>query len=181
VDREAGMSDRTARSPARKTAAKRQKPSPSGSIVWHPRVSDYLTLRINIVGKLLDRHSSRMLTKRFQLTLAEWRVLSQLALGSVSTVRALAEGMVVDRAEVSRAAMSLIERGCVAKQENPRDRRSPLFACTEQGRALYRTIRPARRRFQAKLAAELTPRQLDGLRQALDRLTVLLQEDERFQ
>jgi DNA-binding MarR family transcriptional regulator len=168
-------------SPAKKSVAKRRKPSTNGSIVWHPRVSDYLTLRINIVGKLLDRHSSRMLTKQFQLTLAEWRVLSQLALGSVSTVRALAEGMVVDRAEVSRAAMSLIERGCVAKQENPRDRRSPLFACTEQGRKLYRTIRPARRRFQAKLAAELTARQLDGLRQALDRLTVLLQEDERFQ
>jgi hypothetical protein len=27
----------------------------------------------------------------------------------------------------------------------------------------------------------LTARQLEGLRQALDRLTVLLQEDERFQ
>jgi DNA-binding MarR family transcriptional regulator len=168
-------------SPKKKSAANRRKPSTDGSIVWHPRVSDYLTLRINIVGKLLERHSSRMLTKRFQLTLAEWRVLSQLALGSGSTVRALAEGMVVDRAEVSRAATSLIERGCVTKQENPRDRRSPLFACTEKGLELYRTIRPARRKFQAMLAAELTSRQLDGLRQALDRLTVLLQEDERFQ
>jgi DNA-binding MarR family transcriptional regulator len=164
----------------KKSASKRQKPSTSDSIVWHPRVSDYLTLRINIVGKLLERHSARMLTNRFQLTLAEWRVLSQLALRPVSTIRGLAEGMVVDRAEVSRAATSLIERGCVSKQENPRDRRSPLFACTDKGLALYRTIRPARRKFQALLAAELTSRQLDGLRQALDRLTVLLQEDERF-
>jgi hypothetical protein len=59
----------------KKSASKRQKPSTSDSIVWHPRVSDYLTLRINIVGKLLERHSARMLTNRFQLTLAERRVL----------------------------------------------------------------------------------------------------------
>lgn len=151
-----------------------------GSMAWHPEVTDFLTLRIGIVAKLIDRHASHMLASRFRMTLAEWRVLSQLAITSNATVRALAEGMSVDRAEVSRAATSLIRRGCVRRSDNPADRRSPLFACTEEGLKLFRAVRPVRRKFQAALATELTPDQLAGLGEALDRLTLFLQEDKRF-
>ncbi len=89
--------------------------------------------------------------------MAEWRVLAQLVRTSPASVRQLAEQAWVDRAEVSRAAASLERRGCLERQENPKDRRSPLLYSTEAGRELFRKVSPQRIAFHRSLAALVPP------------------------
>ncbi len=56
-------------------------------------------------------------------------------------MRSLAEGAVVDRAEVSRALARLVAQGIVARNGNRGDQRSPQFTLTAEGRALFERLR----------------------------------------
>lgn len=141
------------------------------STAWNTGAPDYLTLRLSFVAKLIERHSARTLADKFGMTLAEWRVLAQLARVGPMTVRALADRSWVDRAEASRAAASLIKRGCVEQAANPADRRSPYFLCTADGRRLYKRIKPTRDSFQQLLASQIPAAQMDGFLDMLYRLT----------
>ena len=134
---------------------------------WQIGGPNYLPYRIALLAKMLDRHTTRLLQESAGLTLAEWRVLSQLTIESPAPVRQLASQAWVDRAEVSRAAASLERRGYVERQDNPADRRSTLFSPTPQGIALVETIRPLRREFHAALTRNLSKAQRAVLDEAL--------------
>lgn len=134
---------------------------------WTLGGADFLPYRISLVARLLDRRTTRMLAEGFGLSVAEWRVLAQLAMSSPSTVRDLAEKGWVDRAEVSRATASLVRRGYVRRWDNPHDRRGPLLSCTREGKTLFRRIRPRRAAFHASLTARLDQSQITALEQAL--------------
>jgi DNA-binding MarR family transcriptional regulator len=142
---------------------------------WRVGGPDYLPYRITLLAKLLDRCTTRLLQSSSGLSVAEWRVLAQLALASPdpASVRQLAEQAWVDRAEVSRAAASLERRGHVVRRQNTKDRRSPLLYCSEQGLALYRDVAPSRQAFHRSLTALLGP---DQARQMEASLLTLAQQ-----
>ena len=139
------------------------------------RLGDLLTYRISILAKLLDRRTAAMLGREFGLKVAEWRVLAQLSVAPTRTVRWLATEMRVDRAEVSRAAATLIARGLVRRMADPSDARSALFCATDDGRALYGRIMPRRVEQHAALVRSLGGEAgHDDLRRALDALIASL-------
>jgi DNA-binding MarR family transcriptional regulator len=124
---------------------------------WRIGGPDYLPYRVTLLAKLLDRCTTRLLQASSGLSVAEWRVLAQLALASPASasVRQLAEQAWVDRAEVSRAAASLERRGFIERRQNTKDRRSPLLYCSAKGLELYRRVSPSRQAFHRKLTAML--------------------------
>ena len=132
---------------------------------WRIGGPDYLPYRITLLAKLLDRCTTRLLQASSGLSVAEWRVLAQLALASPdsASVRQLAEQAWVDRAEVSRAAASLERRGYIERRENARDRRSPLLYCSEKGLDLYRRVSPSRQAFHRSLTAMLGAEQAKAM------------------
>ncbi len=149
-------------SPARKARVAGQDPcSGLGKVgpAWRVGGKDYLPYRITLLAKLLDRCTNRLLQANTGLSVAEWRVLAQLAISSPASVRQLAEQAWVDRAEVSRAAASLERRELVERRENQKDRRSPLLYCSEKGLALARRVSPSRHEFHRGLTELLTEEQ----------------------
>jgi len=134
---------------------------------WNIGGPDYLPYRLLLVAKLLDRCTTRLLSARFGLTVAEWRVLAQLSMDSPSTARRLAERAWVDRAEVSRAVSALIQKGYVARRDNPEDRRSAILSITKSGQALFEKIHPERSAFYGALTGRLTPEAKEAVDQAL--------------
>ena len=126
---------------------------------WALGGENFLPNRILILAKMLDRLTGRLLHESEGLSVAEWRVLVQLAVTSPATVRQLAEKSWVDRAEVSRAAASLERRSDVVRRDNPSDGRSTLFSLTEQGWALFQRVWPQRMELHAGLTERLDPRQ----------------------
>lgn len=157
-------------------AAKTRQPDPGmenlealGKVAgaWRLGGRDYLPYRITLLAKLLDRVNTRLLQQNSGLSVAEWRVLAQLSHASPSSVRQLAEQAWVDRAEVSRAAASLEERGLIERRGNPKDRRSPLLYCTERGKALARKVSPVRQDFHRNLTDLLSAEQIVALESAM--------------
>ena len=134
---------------------------------WRLGGADYLPYRITLLAKLFDRWTTRLLQASSGLSVAEWRVLAQLAIASPASVRQLAEQAFVDRAEVSRAAASLERRGYVERQDNPRDRRSPMLFCSETGLALARRVHAERSAFQKGLTDLIPAEQAAALDAAM--------------
>ena len=119
-----------------------------------------------LVAKAIDRLTLRKLAENCSLTIAEWRVLSRLAPIGGATVGQIAEMAWVDRAEVSRAAVSLEAKGLSARRANPLDGRSPILFSTVEGRAEYARVLPLRAAFHQHLTEDFTPEEsaaFDGL------------------
>lgn len=136
-------------------------------------VEDTIDYKIGRLRKALDRYSAPVVSE-FGLTLAEWRVLTHIRAGTSVTASWLCERLLVDKAEVSRACGSLIERGLVASKPNPADARSSLLRLTATGRAIYARVLPARLALDAELVAELSQPESDALCAMLEQLTNLM-------
>jgi DNA-binding MarR family transcriptional regulator/N-acetylglutamate synthase-like GNAT family acetyltransferase len=106
-------------------------------------------------------------------SLAEARVLYELAHGDGVTATALRHGLGLDAGYLSRILAAFEQRGFLARQPSSRDRRQHLLKLTAAGR---RAFAPLDRRSQADFAAMLTP--LAEADQA--RVTAAMQTIERL-
>jgi len=126
--------------------------------------------KIGILRRLLDRYSGAQLTVQSGLTLAEWRVLTNLYSFSPSTSRQLCLRLHADKAEVSRACAALIARGYASRRIDPQDRRSALIVITRRGERRHDEIIPLRQTLQRELEALLTKTEVAELHRILDKL-----------
>jgi DNA-binding MarR family transcriptional regulator len=126
--------------------------------------------KIGILRRLLDRYSGPTLTRQSGLTLAEWRVLTNLFSFSPTTSRQLCLRLRTDKAEVSRACAGLIKRGYARSRVDPNDRRSALIVITPRGERLHNAIVPLRQALQRELEAPLTKVEVAQLHRILDML-----------
>ena len=115
----------------------------------------YFGYRLAVTAKLFDRKFVEILQAYSTLTLPQWRTVAQLGLSEPGTVRSLAHGAAVDRAEVSRALARLVDQGLIARDDNSGDQRSPQFTLTPSGRKVYETVRKPVSRFIKQLIEQI--------------------------
>lgn len=140
--------------------------SASLAALWKSYGPLHLPFRLLILAKMLDRLASATILRGEHLTLAEWRVMANLARTSQSTVNALAAAILADRAEVSRASHALEKQGLVERTAHPSSKAKRLLTLTEAGSEMAARISVQRREFYSYL--------LEGMsepdRQKLDEL-----------
>ena len=127
----------------------------------------YLGYRTALAGRLFDRRIIEILKEHGPMTLPQWRVISQLGLLPQGTVRSLADGAAVDRAEVSRELGKLESAGLVKRKINPDDQRSPLFSLTPAGRRSFNKMRRPISNFIQDLVAGVSERDLRAANRVL--------------
>jgi DNA-binding MarR family transcriptional regulator len=127
----------------------------------------YFGYRMVLAAKLFDRAINKLLDEHSDLSLPQWRVMAQLGLMPEGTVRSLADGAAVDRAEISRATRDLERRGLVRRREDAADRRSPVFSLTATGRRHYAVIRKPINSFIVHLIDGVNARDLAAANRAL--------------
>jgi DNA-binding MarR family transcriptional regulator len=130
----------------------------------------FFIYKIGVLRRLLDRYSSPALTEQFNLTLAEWRVLTHLYGAPPVTPWQLCQWVHADKAEISRACAGLVARGYVRRRTDSKDRRSVLLAITPRGERLHDAIIPLRQALQDDLEAPLNAREVAELHRLLDKL-----------
>lgn len=130
----------------------------------------FFIYKIGVLRRLLDRYSGPALTDQFNLTLAEWRVLSHLYSASPVTAWQLCQSVHADKAEVSRACAGLVARGYLKRRADSKDRRSVLLTITPRGERLHDAIIPLRQALQDDLEAPLNAREVAELHRLLDKL-----------
>ena len=131
----------------------------------------YFGYRVVLAARLFDRRIIEILEETGQLNLPQWRVVAQLGLIGTGTVRSLADGAAVDRAEVSRAIQELMKRGFIDRTENAADKRSPTFALTETGHKSFSAVRKPIGKFILHLVDDLDPKDLEAADKVLWAIT----------
>lgn len=133
-------------------------------------IKDFLTFRINLLYRLLDRQLKKMLAEHHDLSIAEWRVLGQLATNSPTTVRDVAAKTYMAKSQISRAAASLVRSGYALRNKDATDERSAVFAITKDGQRKYEGVMRMNRERQRRLIAQLDPHERRVMFDAVGRL-----------
>ncbi len=138
--------------------------------VWGTFGATHVPYRVLLLGKMIDRLTTRQLRATADLSLAEWRVLAHLgAMGDTSASR-LSRATLADRAEISRAVSLLTGKDLIHRLSDPADRRIALLSLTEKGAKVFRTIQKSRLRFFKALTTDLETEELEQLDKFLFRI-----------
>ncbi|HXT81031.1 MAG TPA: helix-turn-helix domain-containing GNAT family N-acetyltransferase [Acetobacteraceae bacterium] len=130
------------------------------------------------------RRFSRFYTRRIgllhegllggDLTLAEGRIIYELAQAPGTTARRLSDELGLDPAYLSRILQRFQEQGLITRTASPADARQSLLSLTEKGTGVYGTINDRSRQEIGAMLERLTPVQQDRLVAALASAEALL-------
>lgn len=123
---------------------------------------------VAILSNALVARESSLFRQRFGLGTNEWRVLSVLATQPGSSAREVADFLVVDAAQVSRSAGTLIARGLILLSSGPRGSR-PMYL-TSDGAEMHDEMLPIALRGQSIVLEEFTAEEIAAMNGYLRRM-----------
>jgi DNA-binding MarR family transcriptional regulator len=131
---------------------------------------EFLPYRLSVLTNKVSRALAGLYSSRFGLSVTEWRVMAVLGQQPGLSADAVCARTEMDKVGVSRAVARLLEKGWLARDFAPTDRRRSVLRLTPRGRSVYRRITPLARAFHARLISALDEREQKQLMQLLDRL-----------
>lgn len=107
---------------------------------------------------------------RYGMLRTEWRVLFHLGLYGSMTAGEIVTVSSTHKTKISRAVRRLEERRFLRRDKDTGDRRVEHLSLTNAGRAAYTDLRQIAQEYDAGLAQQLTPAELNVLHSALRKL-----------
>ncbi|WP_305971345.1 MULTISPECIES: MarR family winged helix-turn-helix transcriptional regulator [unclassified Mameliella] len=123
-------------------AADRQSAAADAVPVPGTELEGFFPYRLAVAAEGFSRNLVEVYGRRFGLSREEWRLLYLLAGEDQVTSLELGRRSTLDKVQVSRASQRLEDKGLITRAVAPDDRRLRLYACTEQGRALFDEVLP---------------------------------------
>ena len=137
---------------------------------------DYLTYRIGMLSGEFNRNISKYFSRHFSLTLAEGRVLARLGNTGAQSYGEICEQLLLDGAQISRAAAALVERGYIRKGNDPKDARRAIFDLTEDGQVVADEVIRIGKARQTFLLEKLSANERKTLYRSLSKLMGVMAE-----
>jgi DNA-binding MarR family transcriptional regulator len=134
-------------------------------------LEDFVTFRLLVLARALDRQAKRSYGESFGLSLVEWRIMAMIGMIGKATVNRLAQRMDYDKAQISRAVAGLVKSGYLRRARNAQDTRSANLVLTPRGGELHAELIAFGRERQRALLAALSPTER---RQLYDIMGVLM-------
>ena len=95
-----------------------------------------VSLRMIRLFVILRRAGILAQRRLFDLSETEWRIMTQLGEAQPLSLNGLAEAMMQDRGQLSRAVKTMVERGLLTRERKPGGPEIEI-ALSDDGRALY--------------------------------------------
>ena len=119
----------------------------------------FLPYRLSVLSSRISRRLSALYAERFDMSIAEWRVLAVVASYPDSSAEAVCRRTEMDKVAVSRAVGRLLQRKHLLRRYDAADRRRSQLRLSARGQRVYRRIVPLARRFEQDLLAALNARE----------------------
>lgn len=138
------------------------------------KLEAFLPYRLNRIAAAVSQELRGVYSRRYKLTVPEWRTLATLAQFGEMTAGAIGVHAALHKTKVSRAVSALEARRWLTRTENDRDRREEFLALTNHGRKAYQELAPEMLAFEKALLNKLDcspdalAEVLDALEKALD-------------
>ena len=133
-------------------------------------LEEFLPYRLSVLSNRLSAAIAESYSRRFGLSIPEWRVVAVLAPAPGISAAEVAERTAMDKVAVSRAVRRLLQHGRVRRETAAGDRRRSMLELTPAGREVYDSIVPVLRRYEHSLLACLDAREQERLDVLLQRL-----------
>lgn len=121
--------------------------------------------------------------RQFGLSETEWRIMTQLGEAAPLSLNGLADAMLQDRGQLSRAVKSMVERGLVTRERKPGGPEIEIDL-SEEGRAIYGRmvawVHERDRTLTAGLPAEEVAKVWHVLGAMMERAQAMLDEEQRL-
>ena len=116
-----------------------------------PRLADFLPYLLSVASNAVSDRIASQYQERFDLKIAEWRVMAVLGDSGPHTQRELSELTLMDKVAVNRACKTLFDKEFVSRRPNTRDGRSHLIDLTRSGKATFEEIMPLALQMETRL------------------------------
>ena len=103
-------------------------------------INRFVPFFLATISSKINANASRVLMKRYDLGVTEWRILCMLAIEPEATPGRISGMVGLDKSSISRALKNLEARGCVRVDVDPAHRRRQFVSLTPDGEALHQDI-----------------------------------------
>lgn len=134
------------------------------------KLASFLPYRLNVAATDVSEGLLRIYGQRFDIGVAEWRVLATLGEFRTMTAKAIGAHAHMGKVKVSRAVAVLEARGVVQRAPNADDMREAFLTLTPAGHAIYAEIAPLALDYVEQLLDGFAPAERELLMRLLDRL-----------
>ncbi len=145
------------------------------------RLDAFLPYRLSVLANRVSRTLARLYAERFDLTIAQWRVLAVLGESPGLCAEDICRVTEMDKVTVSRAVHALRGQGRLERRRDGADRRRSRIELTSAGRDVYAQVVPLALALEQRLLSRLDARDRREFDRLLARLTDLSGElDDEF-
>ena len=134
-------------------------------------LKDFLPYRLSIVTNKVSRNLGEMYSSKFNLSIAEWRVMAVLGQEQDLSADEVCQNTEMDKVSVSRAVTKLLKKKQIVRKFSEQDRRRSMLRLSRSGRAIYDQIVPLALDYEEELLGGLSTREILQFDRLLDKLT----------
>ena len=135
-----------------------------------PHLAEFLPYLLSVASNAVSDRIAERYQERFDLKIAEWRVMAVLGDSAAHTQRELTELTLMDKVAVNRACKSLADKNFVSRRPNADDGRSHLLELTAQGRDIFEQIMPLALQMETRLFDALDEQEKTQLKDVLRKI-----------
>jgi DNA-binding MarR family transcriptional regulator len=133
-------------------------------------LDQFLPYRLVSLAQRISNALSAIYRDQFSVSVAQWRILANLAEKGELNPGEIAQQTSMDKARVSRAIKELSARRLVTKRGDESDNRAYRLRLSDSGLALYRKIVPLALSWEASLLEALDSAEYRDLMRIIDKL-----------
>ena len=138
------------------------------------RLDTFLPYKLVVVTDCISDVFAGHYEQRFKLTIPEWRVLATVAAHGTLSPTAVGRLAAMDKVKVSRAAQSLVAKGMLRQNQDPRDGRGRLLKLTRKGTAAHEGMVPLAIQLESEVFGGLSRADLTALTRILSKVSTHL-------
>lgn len=133
-------------------------------------LESFLPYRLSVTTNRVSRAFAAHYQQEFGIAIPEWRVIAVLGAFAPLSSNGICERTAMDKAKVSRAVASLLERGLIAREAHATDQRLIQLTLSKSGCKIYESIIPRARAIEAEVTRGLSKADVAHLHRMLDRI-----------
>jgi len=139
-------------------------------------MAHFLPYRLALLARKVGESFAKTYEAEFGINNHQWRIIHSLANNPGASSSIILREATLDKVQMSRALVGLIEQGLVDKAHDRSDRRAHRLHLTRKGRGLYDRIVPLALGFEKQLKAGLSAEESKVLDQIINRLLGAVEE-----
>jgi DNA-binding MarR family transcriptional regulator len=144
-------------------------------------LNDHIATKIAIFSNRVSRAASRFYREHYGIGVVEWRVLIFIGRAHETSANRICCQTDLDKGAVSRSLNVLARMGIVSVRADGTDSRRQNVALTAKGRNLHDRIVPVALERQRDLLADLSPSEVEVLKDILQRMQARIGDGKSLQ